>query len=522
VGYTSDGVVGRSPAETVTDAQGAFTLPAPPPPAPGRRVVLTAQGAQGRAALALRPDEQAPEPLVLRLAPGANVRGRVRNRAGEPVAGVLARLQPAWDEIPDRRGADLLHAVNAQRAGGATALTGTDGAWEIAGVPRGTWRLSLELGGVSRRVAETFPVASEDVDLGEATFGGGLAVHGRVLSGDGRPVPEAVVRIFSAGEAGGRAASQPLATLTTDARGEFAATDLAAGHHRLEAQGGPGFLARTSVELTSPDTPVDLTLPAPATLALEVEQGGSPYRGLLRVMLRSTSSAQGTVRRESLRLAGGRALLTGLPEGKHRLEVEGAGLVLAARGLPVVELRAGATTSVKVGLAAPGRVAGVLLDAEGRPVAAGRVGLEERETSVDARGRFAFEGLRAGPYALTAEGRGGAAVRHTVDVPAGGTHALELRLAPAGALDVRVRDAAGRPVAGALVSVGAAERAPGLPSVGAPPTLRTDPAGRARRGDLPAGAFRVRARTADGSVGTATATVEAGRTVAVDVVVAPR
>jgi hypothetical protein len=467
--------------------------------------------------LALRPDVQAPDPLVLRLAAAAAVRGRVQGASGEPVPGVLARLQPAWDVIADRRGADLLHAVNAERAGGASALTGSDGAWEIPAVPAGVWRLTLERGGASRRATDGFTVAAQDVDLGVATFGGGLAVHGRVLTSDGRPVPEAVVRVQGDGAAGD--GSQALGTVTTDVRGGYVATDLAAGRHLLEAQVASGARASANVDLKAPDTAVDLVLPAPAILILEVQHGSEPYRGLLQVRLRASSSSEGgtTVHQENVRVAAGRLELRGLPLGKWRLEVEAPGpLVQADRALPLIELSAGTTTTARASLGGVARLGGVLLDAAGAPVREGTVSTGTRQVRVDQRGRFALERLRPGSYALTAEGRGGAPVRKTVALVAGTSQDVELRLEPAGTLDVHVRDASGRPVPGALLAFGPTDRADRTFLRGEPRPLRTDPGGRARREDLPPIAITVRARTEAGQ-GTAQVTVRAGETTQVEV-----
>ncbi|MFV1959358.1 MAG: carboxypeptidase regulatory-like domain-containing protein [Planctomycetota bacterium] len=111
-------------------------------------------------------------------------------------------------------------------------------------------------------------------------------------------------------------------------------------------------------------------------------------------------------------------------------------------------------------------------------------------TTTERDGRYGFHGLDPGLYVARAWGAGGALHTEEVLLEAGRIHAIDLALEAAGVLDVRVLDASGRPVAGALLL---ARRAGGalLPHPGA---VRTNRDGHARLSDLPRGTVVVLAR----------------------------
>ncbi|MEZ6007508.1 MAG: carboxypeptidase-like regulatory domain-containing protein [Planctomycetota bacterium] len=190
VGWTADGVAGRSPASTTSDEGGWFTIDAPPPPAPGRRMLLVAESAQGRAALALRADDAAPVPLELRLVADPAVGGRLATVDGSAVVGAEVRLVPVWSD-KERRTPD---ADDARRLLGNergltpwSAATDAQGVWRVAGIPPGQWQVHARTADLARWYPGVIDVGRRDVDVGTLVVDDGLVLAGRVRDADGRP-----------------------------------------------------------------------------------------------------------------------------------------------------------------------------------------------------------------------------------------------------------------------------------------------------------------------------------------------
>ncbi|HXO22148.1 MAG TPA: carboxypeptidase-like regulatory domain-containing protein, partial [Thermoanaerobaculia bacterium] len=112
-------------------------------------------------------------------------------------------------------------------------------------------------------------------------------------------------------------------------------------------------------------------------------------------------------------------------------------------------------------LARGGRIGGRVVAPAGRPVAGAGVEIIEEgtesdlQTTTDAAGRFILSPLRAGTFGVRAQARGyQQAERHGLAVETGsGPPSLELELTAGAVLAGTVRDAAGKPVAGAVVKL---------------------------------------------------------------------
>jgi protocatechuate 3,4-dioxygenase beta subunit len=521
VGYTEDGVAGKAPDQTVADAEGRFALPPPPPPAPGRRVVLVAEGPAaeggvGRGALALRPGMEKPADLVLTLVAGARVGGRVAGADGAPVAGAEVGLDVAWDLLPERSSSDpatsLLHALNARGYEGLTTATDAAGRFSLAGVPAGTYRPRVESGGVTRRFPDPVTVEGRPVDLGTLSLGTGEALEGRVRDAEGRPLAGAFVRA-APGEEGARTV-----LARTDAQGRFLLPGLAPGSWRVMTSlmgFAPSF---TAVEF--PGTRwVDVALDAGAVIDGRVTVGGESRPALFTVRLLRADGRGGVAIRQTFRGGDGRFVLEGVPEGSWFVRADAPGGLLGVTAAPV-ETRPGARAEVSLALAPSGSVRGRVTDARGRPVDGARLVLlpdgagEPGAATTDAEGRYAFTALQAGGYALEVVGRGGVPVSERVEVRGGERRDLDVVLPEGGALRVRVQGSDGRPRAGASVSFRGAD-GKGIRSESA---TRTGSDGSALREDLPIGRVEVRVRTPQGETGVAGADVVRGGVVEVTVV----
>ncbi len=500
VGYTPDGIVGRAPASTTTDAEGRFALPPPPPPAPGRRIVLVARSGAALAALALRPDTPRPDPLVLRLVRGASLSGRVLDDHGRALEGVLVRAQPAWSLArASGPGSDLLHAINSGTGGGLTGLTAGDGTFEIVGLPSGPWWVTLEHQGAARAVGEPVQVEAADVPLGDLMLGGELTLEGSVLTPEGAPLAEVRVRLGATARAGER----PQSALT-DLSGRFRFTDLAPERVWVEVEGAPAPGAGLREELDLPARgPLTFRVARGRRLTLDLSGPDGRVSGLVTLVLARPRAGEAGGYRASASAEAGEVVFHDVPPGHWILRAEAGPLLAAPREL--LEVAAERDGRLALRLAAPALLEGLLRTASGAPVAGGEIligesatGRARRRTLSDGEGRYRFTGLAAGEHDLLARGPGGAPVELRLGLSEGRTTTQDLSLAPAGGLRLRALDERGRPLSGALVSVRAAEgRVAGASAQG-----RTDANGRLELANLPQTALLVTARTRDGLVGT--------------------
>lgn len=509
VAYTHDGIEGREPAATTTDEDGRFTLPPPPPPAPGRRVVLVAEAAVGRAARALRPGDTQPADLVLVLRGGATVSGRIVDVDGRPCNDVTIRLDPVWRLLTDRRRpgpeTSRLLAMNERGRLALTTQANENGHWQIGGVPDGTYDVRILRPGATCWSDEVVEVHGGHVDLGNLHVGGGHRLEGRSTDPHGRPL--AGVDVIARGEGG---AARVLRTIT-NREGNWHFENVATGPWTIRAV-LPGHLdGRLEVDVPTHEA-VEVVLEPGASIRGRVLEGSRPVTGAFTVHLEAEASRAGRRGIEgSFRNADGRFDVTGVPPGAWRVLVETArGRVGTSAG--PLEVRPGVTYDVTVKMRAGATVTGCLRAANGQAAAGGRVVLSDDEThrqrtvTPGADGRFRLEGLPAGTWRVRAWGPGGAPVETTVDLADGRETALDLDLGPVGTLIVTVRGSDGGARPGAYVTI---RPRGGLPPVFASPP-RTDRDGRVRLPDVPVGPLDIVARTQAGEEGRIETTVAEG------------
>ena len=515
VTWTAAGIAGREPPEVRTDEAGRFTLPPPSPPAPGRRVVLTAEATAGSAALALRPGAPPPADLVLVLAGGHAVTGRVVSPDGEPLGGVSVRLEPRWSEIDDRRqpGPETARLLALGETARLALTTATDagGWWHIGGVPDGVYDARLVHLGSTDFLDGPVAVAGADADAGLARFGDGHPLEGTTTDESGRALAGVEVTLR---EAEGH---PRIRRVVSDADGAWRLAGVPAGSWRLVASRPDRSPLALEVAAPAPG-PLDLALGRGSRLAGRVlDAQGGPYDGVFQVRLEGPTGRDpgpGGVFRD----AEGRFLIDGVPPGTWTARVETPRGALGATPGPV-EVRPGATFDVTITLDAGAVLAGTLRDAGGRAVVGGRVAATHdtrrvTQTAVTtAGGAFRIAGLEAGRWRLVAHGGGGAPVLETADLGAAEVRTLDLVLGPVSTVEVTVRGEDGSARAGAYVLV----RPAGSPATRPDRVPRTDAAGRVVLADVPLGTVVFEARLRSGESGRAQVEVTGDGAQTVDV-----
>lgn len=414
-------------AETVTDASGAWSLDG----LPAVPVVVTALP---REALAVA----GPEVFLteggwltcdLAAEAGGAVAGRVTDAEGRAVAGAVVELEwwtPAKRVVADERGEYELQGVDT-RAGRPIYLR--------ASAPPGD--------------------AGDARDSGDASDARSAAVRDAATRGDALETGPA----RSAADAGGAGSA-------ADAGSAGSAPGLAPRELRVRGDGG------------DPQR-VDFVLLRGFAVRGRVVAEGAPLSGVY-------VAAVGSGRENALSGKDHVAAVTGA-DGRFELRSlrpDSAHVLLACRdgfGARVLDFPPGEGREPLLDLGdvtlAPGAVlSGVVVDEHGRPAVGarvecrgtsadrgalggapwsaldGRVGL--REARADAAGRFAFADLDAGAYRVGASWRSDPPVE-LVEVPLERAARADVRLALARglALEGRVQDAAGHPLAEALVSL---------------------------------------------------------------------
>lgn len=380
---------------------------------------------------------------------GGSVRGRVvRARGKVPFAGVRVTLTR-----PDSIIAYLRAEANG-RYDALEAWTGEDGRFAFLDV-------TPSKGYVVRAYHDDFAVASSDddldlsaraaLDVGDLEMGLGATLIGRVVMQDQRPVPNARVVVTWR-------ISNPLSVILSDpdmapeiekeartgADGRFT-IDRLDPHPKTVLVTAPSGAAQVvrSVSLEGGQIKAldDIVMPGPAVLAGTIAwQDGTPVTDA-RVF--AAPQAQMAVRATTTDETGA-FRLTWLPEGDNYV----VGVLIP--GLPVV-LENGLSLGredLRVVIPTPGRITGVAVTAEGRPVPRFALELQAAEKTgdpmmdfvlmqvrrglgptpfVDEAGGFSFPRVATGSYTLTLTAPGSPAVKTDAVVVTPG-EATEVRI----------------------------------------------------------------------------------------------
>jgi len=445
-------------------------------------LTVTSAGFGGTLVGGLEVEKAGARGLVIMLPPEATLSGRVVSaRDGLPVEGATVSTA--------KRG--MLSAMTENLVGtGPEDTTDEDGNFSLGGLS-GNTAVNLTVRHDSFRelaVPELVLLPGESRDLGALVLSVGCAVHGRVLDGSGRPVPDTVVMASSTNGAS-------IKRSASDAEGRYRVEGLAPGSYtvmRMDFAMGLGggnpadmmkdMVFRTVTLADNDDKELDLSAKGTDGTRLygRVAASDGPVDGAMLTLLPDSGGVAG------MQFSGcdkdGRYEFTGVAPGQYVLQVTVVDNSNAATSgqatSPVSEqLTVGGSPEQSHDVALPGGelhgsvenaidgsfVAGVRVVLErtdaGRPtfgLAAatnGRVG----ESYTDSAGAFRFRFLPGGTYALVAGGqniigmgaKGWAQTRmEGLSVNSTGPgFGVRVKVRPAGSIEGTVRSTSGAPLA---------------------------------------------------------------------------
>jgi RNA polymerase sigma-70 factor (ECF subfamily) len=411
---------------------------------------------------------------------GSTIEGKVTDEGGKPVPRARIAASPVPDPEDDRWPAG-------GKASGPSTYSGPDGSYRLAGVEAGpVVVVATSLGFAPRKIAGL--VAGEDPLHLDIVLSRGGTVEGRVHGGGGEPITQAEVIALpeemeeEPGPLGVTEFARRMSVLKTpgllSARtgpdGGFRLEHLPEGTFAIAAR-APGYEAAIVSSVKSGTSGIELVLERFSAVGGEAFASDTREpvarftvdildRRKLKAELEKYRAARrggGPVRPYDYRVASegelafdhpaGLFLFDGLRPGEYTVLIRAEGFLNATRD---VFLKGGEETSVEVPLDRGGRIDGIVLDKEsGAPVAGAEIqnlwnDNEEEEIGMSwfrwfrtgADGTFSVSGLREGKCVL--------AIEHpyylkeqaiAVELPRQEDKPLEIRLAPAGRLEGRIR-----------------------------------------------------------------------------------
>ncbi|MGF1468262.1 MAG: carboxypeptidase regulatory-like domain-containing protein [Sandaracinaceae bacterium] len=362
----------------VTDAMGRFRVGGIPT---GWVQVLVGQSGYARASTdRLHVSAgQVRDGLELRLLPAGTVRGRVVNDRGDGVAGVPVEIRSDTEPFPEL----VLSDDN-----GGFVVEGVTGELAVTARP-------LDRPAVRRRVRL---VPDEEATVELPLEGDLQRLYGRVVDARGFPLAGVPVRVRAL-----RAESPGLRVAESGDDGTFVLDGLPSGPWRLDAGGRARGSA--SLDVPSADGEVTVRLAAVAAVEGEIRSGFSGELLDAWVVVSRDTLPPETHR---VRAPGGHFRVPGLSAGAWRLAARADGhlerklaFTIERRGPSLVDTDLGALR-----LAAGGALAGVVVDARGRPVPRAHVRVAAPAgagTRADPAGAFVLEPIAPGLVHLEGE-----------------------------------------------------------------------------------------------------------------------
>jgi protocatechuate 3,4-dioxygenase beta subunit len=392
----------------VTDAEGRFELPHLPP----GKVQITGRL---KGFLDSRPkslqlaDREVRTDVQLEISRGERVAGVVRLPGGAPAAGVEVDL--GFD--PDALGS--MAAFNAARGADGEAVTVADGRFEITGLGRGPFAVSVvhEIDGVGH-AARVSAVKPGTLDL-ELELRPDPVLSGVVTALDGTPIQAFEVRAEQEGVAfwmGGESVERGF----DDPDGAFQVSGMRAGRWKVRASAdGWATSEWQPVELPRPEgaAPVSLVLAPEATAAgVVLDPHGKPVAGAMvrqeLDLVQTIADAAGVDDVDAARTdEEGRFELGGLATGAVSLVASHPGHVDSKT--VAVEVASGTRTDgVTLQLRVGGVLTGEVFDDDGEPAGGVQIVIQETTTFLptmmraEPDGTFRRESMKPGKYQITA------------------------------------------------------------------------------------------------------------------------
>jgi hypothetical protein len=381
--------------------------------------------------------------VPLRLEAPVAVGGRLVDEGRQPASeGRLEWLEKDGEPVPR----SLTTMLTVRSSG--------DGRFAVSGLPPGRHRLEARAPGFAPETFEATAVRG-DADAGDVRLSRGLTVRGVVRGPDGRPVPDAVVRV----ELG----PQPVPVESPETRsgsdGRFTLPGLRPGAVRLVAS-AEGLGRGTASAETGVDDVVLVLKPYGGIRGVVVDEAQRPVTAF-RVTARAPDFRG--FHTDEASDAEGRFELRDVEPGTYAVEARAPGRVRAA--LPAVVVSEGVPTDVgTLVLRGGGTIRGQVVDKSGAPVAGaeltGRQGRNQISfgddtTAVsDAAGQFELNGFAAGPVQLAATHPLYAPAQATVEVdPAGEPAEATLTLSTGGRIEGRLARRDGTPITTGRINV---------------------------------------------------------------------
>jgi protocatechuate 3,4-dioxygenase beta subunit len=373
-----------------TSPQGGFTLDAI---APGRvRVLVEAQGfALATSREVFLRDGQALQDLTITVGDAHTLKLTVLNTSGDVIPDASVAL----------RGPGIM--------GAATLSLDARGVVSREGLGEGIFVVEARAPGYGVELAEVEIVAGEAVITHDLVLEPARGIFGRVEDSRGQPVAGAALQL-TCDDADNNNSTW------TDPAGEFAFED-AAG--TCQAQAFSINAAPSPMTSLSAGTPAALTLGVGATLVGRVvDSAGQPVPSY-QLVVESFDAAEGpplfhasSFPRQQISRADGRFELGPVMPGTFTLRA-------APRGMPhamsePVSVTAGQRSGeITITVARGGKVAGVVRDDQGNPVAGAQVAVFDTDGSAqhgsattDARGAYIVEGVTTGRRSVRASASG--------------------------------------------------------------------------------------------------------------------
>lgn len=457
---------------------------------------------------------------------GAVITGVVRDKEGNPVEGAEAEVQQGMSFRGGRGGAtaqiNLLPGPGGAR-GRPSTRTGADGRFELKGFSPGDYTLWIRKSGFATERID--PVKVPESGSPEAltiTLGPGAAITGVVRQKNGNPAEGWSVLASEAGTSAmgprGRGNMNP-----TGLDGLFILDGLKPGQpYDLQLFGGPG-IGPSRKNVIPPADGIEIVVAGTGRIAgraIDAQTGRpipeyavsyEPERsgggGVFRIVNRMAGQRlTGMGEKTEVRSDDGAFQLDDVPPGTWSVVVEAKGYQSARAGNVVVE-EGGTVRDVEVKVSLGSALKGRVLDGvSGRPVpnatvthaTAGRSGgplillastASDEETTTDADGAFALDGLVPGKISLTVKHPDYSDATQTVDLKEG-TATAEIKLTPGSALGGLVLSDAEQPLPGASVVLqSAGDTGFGRGMLGGGQSAVTDASGRFRFDHLSPGRY---------------------------------